>query len=466
MEISLDMIEDLAPDQASLNAAKKLLSPAKWPIRGQQSSVNTIWGQVQGSGSKPYFTVANVVDHGYKCTCPSRKFPCKHVLALLWQYSQAPSEFTEEAPPEWVNDWLGRRRKNTATSPTKEDDKPKPKKNIALADVEKEKQLSSEERAKKEAAKLKRASQIREATDSAISTGLLEFQQWVDDQLRTGIGSFTKEINERCRRIAARLVDAKAANLASRIDELPAKIYTFPPDQQMQVIFKELGQLVLLSEAWFTNQNDPDVRRTIGTTENRDQTLQSKDTLRKSGVWETVGEKVFTRRDGLISHTTWLLKVDENDPCFALLLDHYPASAGKREAGLGIGTQINAEIAFYKSASPLRGVLVKHQILTSENTLQGKFKTIDIWKNYTDMLALLPWSESCPHLLGEGSIQVDTAGRFWWKCQSNNETIPLLNTEFPAMLLGNDLSRAFAVWDGERAEILSAYSQQWGLVPC
>ncbi|MEJ2424086.1 MAG: SWIM zinc finger family protein, partial [Candidatus Thiodiazotropha sp.] len=70
MDISLDVVQELAPDQASLTAAKKLLKPAKWPVKGQAPSVNTIWGQCQGSGANPYYTMADVVDHGYKCTCP------------------------------------------------------------------------------------------------------------------------------------------------------------------------------------------------------------------------------------------------------------------------------------------------------------------------------------------------------------------------------------------------------------
>ncbi len=51
MEISLDTIQSLAPDQASLTAAKKLLSPGKWLQRGKTEQVNTLWGQCQGSGA-------------------------------------------------------------------------------------------------------------------------------------------------------------------------------------------------------------------------------------------------------------------------------------------------------------------------------------------------------------------------------------------------------------------------------
>ncbi len=206
MNISLETVQELAPDQASIKAAKKLLKPVQWPVLGQAASVHSIWGECQGSGANPYYTMADAVDYGYKCTCPSRKFPCKHVLALMWQYAQDSSRFIEDGPPEWVNDWLGRRRKTRSTVSPK---KNKNKKNISFVDKKSEQTVSPEEIAKKEAAKAKRTVKLKAKTEAGISDGLYEFQQWINDQLYTGIVIFVKEINRRCRQIAARLVDAK-----------------------------------------------------------------------------------------------------------------------------------------------------------------------------------------------------------------------------------------------------------------
>ena len=68
----------LSPDEASSKAAKGLLSPAKWPTLG--ATDEAVWGECQGSGSKPYQTQVDVSGGGtrFKCSCPSRKFPCKH----------------------------------------------------------------------------------------------------------------------------------------------------------------------------------------------------------------------------------------------------------------------------------------------------------------------------------------------------------------------------------------------------
>ncbi len=464
MEISLEIVQELAPDQASLNAAKKLLNPTKWPVREKAASLNSIWGQCQGSGAKPYYIMADVVDHGYKCTCPSRKFPCKHVLALMWQFAEGANDFLDKEPPEWVNDWLGRKRKSGTPNP--DDDKPIAKKNINVTQEEELKALSPEEQTKKDAAKQKRAAQTKAKTNATISAGLVELQQWVSDQLRSGIGSFIKEMNERCRRIAARLVDAKATSLASRLDELPAKLMVVRAELQANLAFKELGQLLLLSEAWFADNNDADARLAIATAENRDQVLSNSNTIRHSGIWGNVGEKIVTRRDGLVSHATWLLNTVDDPIRFALLLDHYPASAGRREVGLSVGAQLEGVLAFYPSRYPLRAFLIEHKVLTTESQVSWPKPSTDLWAGYQQQLSQLPWSEHYPYLLNTGRILRDSKGHYWWQDNLAQQHLPLSNANLPQLLLGCELRSAFILWDGDRAELFSAHTEQWGTIAC
>lgn len=112
MQLDLKTIEALAPDQASLGAAAKLTKRSNWPRLETNEQLGLIWGECQGSGSNPYRVAFDTRDHGHKCTCPSRKFPCKHILGLMWIGATAPASFARvDQTPEWVNDWLGRRRK-------------------------------------------------------------------------------------------------------------------------------------------------------------------------------------------------------------------------------------------------------------------------------------------------------------------------------------------------------------------
>ncbi len=120
MSLTINKITELAPDQESLNAANKLKKRNNWPTLTKNNEL--VWGECQGSGANPYRTVFDNSNAGYKCTCPSRKFPCKHVLALMWMYVDDPSPFADGELPTWVTDWLGRRRSsdNSASSEPKE----------------------------------------------------------------------------------------------------------------------------------------------------------------------------------------------------------------------------------------------------------------------------------------------------------------------------------------------------------
>src|SRR5579863_6604480 len=123
MGLTLSAIEAVAPDQGALQAASGLLKAAKWPLRARSASL--IWGECQGSGANQYRVVADVEDQGTKCTCPSRKFPCKHALALMWMRADSSPAFAPAAVPEWVKDWLSRRRgTSTAESEDESDESP------------------------------------------------------------------------------------------------------------------------------------------------------------------------------------------------------------------------------------------------------------------------------------------------------------------------------------------------------
>jgi len=488
MDFSLELVQELSPDQASLNAAKKLLNPKKWPLRGKNASVNTIWGQCQGSGANPYYTMADVADHGYKCTCPSRKFPCKHVLALLWQFSEQDSDFTEGSPPDWVNEWLGRRRKSapsstvTSTKDNAENSRIKSSlKNIHNAETKTEPKLTADEQAKKQEQSNKRAEQNKAKTDASITLCLHEFQSWIDDQLRTGIAGFLKDINSRCRRISTRLVDAKASALASRVDELPAKVLCLPAEQQAHQIFKELGQLVLLSNAWLANCNDADTRAAIIASENKETVLAQHHISNRSSTWEKVGERIHTRRDGLIRHESWLIRIDQNhtdsktstldntkepSPEFALLLDHYPASAGKRKASFHTNSYIEGNITYYPSRQPLRAFFTEHTIVKRTQNTHWPLTKKHIFTNYQEQLVRIPWLEYVPHILGGGRIAEQSKGNYWWTNHIEDIALPLSNTHISELLLGSELTAICVLWDGSQAELLSAQTVHWGKISC
>ncbi|NEA40308.1 SWIM zinc finger family protein, partial [Streptomyces sp. SID11385] len=110
-----EQVLSLAPDAPSRKAGSKLGTAGPWSGTGTTDE-GVVWGLCEGSGSKPYQALADVAGPAYTCSCPSRKFPCKHVLGLLLLWSAGPGAVPKGEPPEWAGQWLEKRRGRAAKS--------------------------------------------------------------------------------------------------------------------------------------------------------------------------------------------------------------------------------------------------------------------------------------------------------------------------------------------------------------
>ena len=107
LNLTEEQIIQLAPDAASVKAGKGLAVPGKWVLLA--CSERAVWGHCQGSGKNPYQTAIDLNDIAFKCSCPSRKFPCKHGLGLLLLFAAKPELFEQAEEPDWVATWLSKR---------------------------------------------------------------------------------------------------------------------------------------------------------------------------------------------------------------------------------------------------------------------------------------------------------------------------------------------------------------------
>src|ERR1700759_2571490 len=96
----------LAPDAPSQRTALSLASGRAWPATGAAAGAGAGWGGGRGRAAAPDRTVVDRSGPAYRCSCPSRKFPCKHALALLllWPEGSVPDAAGE--PPGWAASWL------------------------------------------------------------------------------------------------------------------------------------------------------------------------------------------------------------------------------------------------------------------------------------------------------------------------------------------------------------------------
>ena len=189
MSLTFERIEALAPDQASLAAARKLLKPAMWPKLAEGEEL--VWGECQGSGATPYRVAVSEADAGYKCTCPSRKFPCKHALALMWMRADRSTSFAPATVPDWVKDWLSRRRgTSNSASETDEEAKPKTKPSIRLTEIP-EAEVDADPKAEQRAAAARERNRLER--EAAVLAGLEDLDTWLSDQVQHGMANFVAQ---------------------------------------------------------------------------------------------------------------------------------------------------------------------------------------------------------------------------------------------------------------------------------
>ncbi|MEU5690998.1 SWIM zinc finger family protein [Actinosynnema sp. NPDC020468] len=185
---------ELAPDSGVAGAATKLAGSSGWSGLGRDPEA--LWGFCKGSGRTPYAVVVDLGDRAAKCSCPSRKFPCKHAVAL--QLVDARSPLEPGTAPDWVTEWLTRRKAGAAKAVD-----------------------TSPEAVQRRAKAKERTARSREGAVRAGVTGLAD---WLGDVADAGIAGLPGRDAAWWHSIGARMVDAQAKGLASAVEELRAVV--------------------------------------------------------------------------------------------------------------------------------------------------------------------------------------------------------------------------------------------------
>jgi hypothetical protein len=391
-----------------------------WSGLGSSPEGALIWGEFADRSAKPYRVAVNLRNFGNKCTCPWRKRPCVHVLALLWLNAETMLLFPPVEPPEWVSSWVEMPEDSKAT-------------------------------ARREAATARRAEDV----DRAVLDVLDALEQWFADQLRTGLSAFVDDAPQRCRNIAARLVDGKAAALAERIDELPSRLLALPAGDRTRGAVVELGKLVLLARAFRLAPRDADVRRAVASAETRETVLRNPGTLRVRGVWEVLAKPARTHRDGSVWQSTWILNLDGAGPRFAMLFDRVRRSPARRETGFAPGDRFVGELAFFPARNPLRALLVEHEPMAGDREFDWPASEGSLADALAGPLLAEPWALDVPMLLPAGQIALDAADRHWWRSHDGSATLPVAGNA-PKLIRSTELTRVAALWSGNRLAILAA----------
>ena len=109
----------LAPNANAVSNARKISSSGGFVTRMRSGDDTFYMGECKGSGKKNYVVSADYGDEAqpvFRCTCPSRQFPCKHSLALLFEMAGG-KEFAVGDIPQ---DILDKRQKKEAREAKKQ----------------------------------------------------------------------------------------------------------------------------------------------------------------------------------------------------------------------------------------------------------------------------------------------------------------------------------------------------------
>jgi hypothetical protein len=465
MSLSLEKVEALAPDQSSLDAARKLLKAGIWPVVASDGS-GLIWGECQGSGATPYRVVVSESDAGYKCTCPSRKFPCKHSLALMWIRVEGKQTFVAAPVPAWVSDWLSRRR-GPGTDGAGDSKGEKPKASIAAASSLTPPEESDPKAEARAAAARERNRLERE---ESVLNGLDDLDIWISDQVDRGMAGFAAQATQVCRVIAQRMVDAKVAGLATRLESLPARLFSMPESARPAAALEELGLLHLMAQAYRRQDKLPaelkaDVRRAIGWSMTRDTLLADTSAIRVRGAWRVVAAFSEVQPDRLRRLETWLWletppEASPDAPRFAALIDFVPVATGAASGGYSAGDRLQAELVFYPSAMPLRA-----QILRALSGAQASDTQLDLpqqslddaYRCYEHALCVQPWLGVWPLSIRNARLRRHESQLFLCDAGEAGSAIALplqpsqLSDASPLLTL--EKLDAVGLWDGYRLNL-------------
>ncbi len=393
MNLNEDQILELAPDEASKKAGKDLASPNKWVTKG--ANEQALWGECQGSGSKPYQTQIDIANIAFKCSCPSRKFPCKHGLGLMLFYARQTASFTESNAPDWVTEWLKKRVENEVKKATKEE---KPVDEVAQA-------------------------KRQDARKQKVSDGINELQLWIKDIIRNGIISIPEKDYTWFDNIAKRMVDAQAPGLANMVRNLAET--NFYTDGWQSGFIDQLVSMYLITQGYKMNAATElsfinDLKNWIGFTQNQDELKE------QAGITDTwlVLAKQSTEVDNITTDKFWLYGTESNN--YALILQFIVRGQGGNLT-LTPGMFMQAELVFFPSVSPLRAI-IKKQIATNAHSNFQAFKN---WQQValaqTQLNANFPVHSERPFIIQQ--IKPVQFNNQWWLQDAEKNIMQLKNEE-------------------------------------
>lgn len=207
---SEQQIASLAPNANALMNGRKISAGGGFVSRMRSEDDSFYMGECKGSGKSNYVVSADFADEEkpvFRCSCPSRQFPCKHSLALMFEMVAGKDFAVGEIP----KDILDKREKKQAREAKK-------------TDASGEKKPASEKSAR--AAKSARTKKIKKQLE-----GLELMKQLTDQLMDTGLSSMGSVSLKSYRDLAKQLGDYYLPGPQNYFNRLVLEMEAYQKDQ-------------------------------------------------------------------------------------------------------------------------------------------------------------------------------------------------------------------------------------------
>ncbi len=421
MTPTAEQIAGLAPDARLLAAGQQVAETRAWAGLGRSAEV--VWGACRGGADYP--VAVSLGDLASTCDCPSRRRPCKHVLGLLLLLLRYPSRVPAEDPPAWVAAWM-------ATRSTAAGRKKARGERVAGPPDE-------EARARRVERRLAR-----------VLAGVEGLELWMGDLVRRGMAAVASRGDEPFQEQAARLVDAQAPGLASRVRRLGFLPRSAPDFGERAA--DGLGRLALLAHAVrrlgaLSPALAADVRALVGWTLDREEVLATGE--RVTDAWAVVGQQVDEDERFRVQRT-WLRGT--RSARMALVLQFAAGEAPFAEA-VSPGVVFGAELAFWPGAFPVRAVVSRREGEGQPllERLPGLPDLDGLLAAYAEALGRQPWLDRIPGGVGDvvPALVAAASDRFRLVDRAGR-SVPLAGRDLWTLfaLAGGHPVDVFGDWDG------------------
>ena len=440
MSLTSDQVVALAPDAGSVKAGRGLASPRSWQLLGGDDGA--LWGLCKGSGSRPYQVQIDLSEPAFKCSCPSRKFPCKHALALLFLSAEQAAALSSKDRPPWLQEWLQSRMERATKSANRNPDHDA-------------KPVDAAAQAKRRA---KRAGRVED--------GVAVLARWLEDLVRQGLAEPSVQNAAFWQPMQKRLVDAQAPGLAGRVGELGECLQMGPTGQASAMM--QIGRLRLLAHAYSRRADLSEplqaaLQQAIGIPVAKEVVLAGEPVLDE---WLVAGRET-SERERLLTTVTWLLGRDTAR--WAQLVSTVPTHLPQQDL-LPLGETMRGALCFYPGVGALRA----HFQDVPQRVIDVSWQGVPPCEPFAAMvarhaaaLAELPWLRETPVLCrvrperhGTDPVLVDEHGAaLLWRAG------PLV-VEFLRAVTGGHAALACGIWDGSEVRLLAVLDAgEWLAMP-